>query len=163
MPAAAGNRPRRTSGNTEPAPFSGDAQVAGEGEFEAPAERQPLDGGDARLRELGQPPEAVAERADEPGEVVGAVEPVELGDVGSGGERPVALPGHDDHPYGRVGVDRVERLVEDGDRVGPDGVQPSGAVERQDGDSVIDLQTEDGRLAHTIVRPPLTERVWPVI
>ena len=127
-----------------------------------PPKRQPVDGGDARLGQAGQTPEAVGERANEAGEVVRRLEAVELGDVGSGGEGP-ARAGHDDDPHRRVGLDGVEGLVEEGDGVGADGVQPAGAVEGQDGDTAVDVAAEDGTFAHAMVRPPLTDNVWPVM
>ena len=42
----------------------------------------------------------------------------------------------------------------------PMAFEPSGPVERQDGDAVADVATED---RHAIVSPPLTDSVWPVM
>ena len=148
--------------HSEPGTFAGDAQVAGESEFEPAAERQPIDGRDARLGEARQPAEAVGERVNEAGEVVGRVEAIELGDVGTGGEG-AALTGHHDDPHAGVGLDGVERLVEQGDGVGADGVQPPGAIESEDRDTVVDGEPEDRTVRHAIVSPPLTDSVWPVM
>ena len=49
VPAAAGKQSEADLRDAEPGAVAGDPQVAGEGQLEAAAERQPVDGGDARL------------------------------------------------------------------------------------------------------------------
>ena len=83
---------------------------------------------------------------------------VEFGDVRSGGER-VALACHHDDPYPGLGLDGVQCVVEEGDGVGADGVQPARAIESHDSDAVVDVAAQDGPLVHAMVRPPLTDNV----
>ena len=109
-----------------------------------------------------EPGEHVGELAEEAREVVGAVELGELGDVGAGGEG--ARAGDDDGPDGRVAVERGEDVVELLQRRPIDGVHAIGPGQRDHRDALSSLEADHVRgIHHTIVRPPLTEIVWPVM
>ena len=74
---------------------------------------------------LLEPVEDVGERADEPREAGGALEPRQLADVGAGTERP-PLAGDHERAHAVVGLEVDQRGVERGEGVGADRVQTIG-------------------------------------
>ena len=86
-PAAAGDDPEQDLGLPEDGPRPGDAVVAGQRQLAAAAERVAGDGGDHEPRDRGDRVEGVVEAGRDRAGLVG---PAELGDVGAGGEDPLA-------------------------------------------------------------------------
>ena len=106
----------------EPGRRSSEAQVAGERQLTASSEGDAVDRCDGRRRTRGEPVEDVGQAGDEAGEVGCRLQPVELGDVGTGREG-APLSGDDDRPCLTVGLDPVECVVQQGDGVGADRVE----------------------------------------
>ena len=82
--------------------------------------------------------EDVGERAHEPREAGGALEPGQLADVGAGTERP-PLAGDHERAHAVVGLEVDQRGVERGEGVGPDRVEAIGPAQRDDRDGALAL------------------------
>ena len=110
---------------------------------------------------LFEPIEDVGEGAHEPREAGGTLEPRQLVDVGAGAEGS-SFTGDHERAHCIVGLEVDERVGERGERVAADGVQTIGSAQRDDRDGAV-LVLHPQNVAHDIVSPPLTERVWPVM
>jgi hypothetical protein len=136
-------------GHVEAGLGRGEAHVAGEGEGEAPTRGRAVHGGDDRL---AQAPQLRHERRDVllgrhaglhgaealcPGGGAGALQ-VEAGAEAAAGA------GEDHDPARPVGGDRVECGVQVGDQLVAHGVEPLGAVERQEGDARLRVRQLHG-------------------
>ncbi len=101
-PTAAGDDPEQDLRLAEHRLVRRDPVVAGQGQLAAAAECVAADGGDHEARDRGDGVECGMEAGGDRGGLVG---PTELGDVGSGGEDPVAAG--DDDGAGRIGGEVV--------------------------------------------------------
>src|SRR5207244_8661720 len=104
----------------------------------------------------------VGDGFDEVREVRGARKTVDLVDVGPGAER-AARPVHDRCPDSGIRIDLVHGGGESAAGMAADRVEPGGADELHEGDRALAPDDDVGRLAHAIVRPPLTDSVCPVM
>ena len=162
--ARAGNEPKLDLGQAEAGARPGHPQGAGQREFEAPAQGESFDRGDAQPARSGQPVEDGAQRAAVGGEI-GRARLGHVLDVGAGGEERGQLGNHDDGLYrGRISG-LVQSLVEALDEREAEGVgrrAPKGDPEdRLAGPFPGHRGRGSGH--HAIVRPPLTDSVWPVM
>ena len=147
-----------------------DPQVAGQGQLQATAEGHPVQRRDRRLRAVRDQLVDLGHRGDEAAERAGVGERLDLGEVSPGTER-AARAGDDQRPHPLVGGRRRDRGGQQAEQVAADGVEAAGTVEGEHGHLTVRLG-EKFRLhcaglhrldSQAMVRPPLTDSVWPVM